>query len=166
MVGTGIERIEASVDSAAAAVYAVATAVVLHLLDASGVYVVVGAGVAFVGCLYGLRSIEPDYVQFALPAFEPNPIDPVELEELLLTDADRLRPHAAAEGALLLDDILAEIGPNSRVVRMFDRDAMPTPGQLQARIETHLGEANPPCAPPDASQALHDALANLRRSLG
>ena len=65
----------------------------------------------------------------------------------------------------MLDDILAELGPNSRVVRLFDPAAMPTPGQLNARIERHLGEGTSPTASPDASQALYDALAELRRSL-
>jgi hypothetical protein len=104
--------------------------------------------------------------------------DPV---ELILTDADRVPTaptHAPEE--LMLDDILAELGPDSRVVRLFDPAAMPTPGQLNARIERHLGEGTSPIAPPDASpadaspadaspadasQALYDALAELRRSL-
>jgi len=47
----------------------------------------------------------------------------------------------------VLDDILAALNPDSRVVRLFERDAIPT------------------SPVPDASQALHDALAELRRSL-
>lgn len=98
-------------------------------------------------------------------------------EELFLTDADRVDPTAARgdDQPLVLDDILAEIGPDARVVRLFDRKAMPapklTPGQLQSRIADHLADgaprfapSNPPTAP-DASQALSDALAELRRSL-
>ena len=100
--------------------------------------------------------------------------EPVELPELLLTEqtelilteADRLHPqepHRPDE--LLLEDILAEIGPNSRVVRLFDPATLPTPGQLNARIVRHLNDGASPAAPPDASQALYDALAELRRSL-
>ena len=63
--------------------------------------------------------------------------------------------------ALLLDDILASMGPESRVVRMFAPDQMPTAGQLQARIDRHMGAA--PDA--DAADALHEALADIRRSL-
>jgi hypothetical protein len=86
--------------------------------------------------------------------------------ELLLTDADRARPTETRDrGELVLDDILAELGPDSRVVRLFDPAAMPTPAQLNARIERHLGEAGPAVASPDASQALYDALTELRRSL-
>lgn len=87
--------------------------------------------------------------------------DKVETDELLLTDADRL---GTAEGTLVLDDILHELRPDARVVRLFDRKAMPTPGQLKSRIDNHLDQA--PARPlSDASQALSDALAELRRSL-
>jgi len=66
---------------------------------------------------------------------------------------------------LLLDDILAQLGPDSRVVRLFDPDAMPTPGQLKSRIDRHLEPAHGPPELPDAGQALHDALDELRRSI-
>ena len=151
-------RIEAGVDSAAAAVYAAATAVVLHLLNASNGYIAVGAAVAFAGCFYGLRSIEPDYVQFAMPAFEPRGVEPASLDELLLTDL--VQP--STDEALVLDDVLAELGPDSRVVRLFDPAAMPPAWE---HIERHVSAEGPQAAPSDASQALHDALANLRRSL-
>jgi len=87
----------------------------------------------------------------------------VEAGELLLSDADRLTPTASEP--LVLDDILAEIGPDSRVVRLFDRRSMPTPGQLQSRIDGHLRRTPDPPAVPDASEALSNALAELRRSL-
>jgi hypothetical protein len=86
--------------------------------------------------------------------------------ELLLTEAQRLppaKPHPGDE--LALDDIIAELGSSSRVVRLFDPAAMPTPGQLNDRIERHLAEAGPAAAPKDDAQALYDALAELRRSL-
>jgi hypothetical protein len=122
---------------------------------------------------------------FLLPPFELRAVDFVEPEELLLTDlaengellltecleadelllseADRLKP--AASEPLVLDDILAEIGPDSRVVRLFDRRSMPTPGQLQSRIDGHLRQAGGSPSVPDASEALSNALAELRRSL-
>lgn len=90
---------------------------------------------------------------------ETDRLDP---NELVLTQHDRLRP---ASEPLILDDILAELGPDSRVVRLFDRKAMPTAGQLKRRIDTHLGGGGAPVPAPDASQALSDALAELRRSL-
>lgn len=48
---------------------------------------------------------------------------------------------------LLLDDVLSPLAENSRVVLLFDPSAAPQ------------------AAPPDASRALYDALAELRRSL-
>jgi hypothetical protein len=86
----------------------------------------------------------------------------INANELLLTEADRLDGSGEP---LVLDDILAEIGPDSRVVRLFDRAAMPTPGQLKCRIDDHLRDAAAPAPSSDAAQALSDALAELRRSL-
>ena len=83
-------------------------------------------------------------------------------DELVLTEADRVEPTSGEP--LVLDDILAELGPDARVVRLFDRKAMPTPGQLQSRIDSHLAQGSSAGAS-DASQALSDALAELRRSL-
>lgn len=106
--------------------------------------------------------------------------DRVQAGELILSDADRLRadelilldedrlasaPSPRSEPPLMLDDILAELGPNSRVVRLFDRKAMPTAGQLKSRIDHHLGQETGRGRMPDASEALSEALAELRRSL-
>jgi hypothetical protein len=111
------------------------------------------------------------------PIFRPEEIESAHWDELMLTDADRLEPageliltnaeqlHARSDDDLVLDDVLAELGPDSRVVRLFDRKAMPTPGQLKARIDDHLDQGAQPAALSDASQALSDALAELRRSL-
>ena len=101
-------------------------------------------------------------------------------EELILTDADRLAAArsdnpAPAMDELVLDDIVAEPEPDSRVVRLFDRQAMPSPGQLRQQIDRHLAvsdlpekggpEETGPEETGDASQALSDALSELRRSL-
>ena len=132
-------------------------------------------------CLRALKALAERGPQFAVPIFNVNELDGFEMDELLLTepladelllterlpdellltDADRLDSAVPLE----LDDILARIGPDSRVVRLFDRKAMPTPGQLKTRIDSHLEQAAPSHAQPDASQALSDALAELRRSL-
>lgn len=84
-------------------------------------------------------------------------------DELLLSDVHRLAPPDPEP--LVLDDILAEIEPDARVVRLFDRRSMPTPGQLQSRIDGHLRQTGNPAARSDASEALSNALAELRRSL-
>ena len=84
--------------------------------------------------------------------------------ELLLTDADRRQPPAGEE-PLVLTEVLQELRSDSRVVRLFDPSKVPTPGQLKSRIDHHLERGAPPAAPSDASQALSEALAELRRSL-
>ena len=74
---------------------------------------------------------------------------------------------------LLLDDRLDPPTSNSRVVSLFAARAMPTPGELQQRIEAHLSaprSASEVIAPialeVDAAAALRNALGDLRRSLG
>lgn len=129
-----------------------------------------------VGYLLGrliMRQIGGEGVSYELRAFTPGALSfeaPEELllteqVELLLTDAERLRPSRSSEDELVLDDILAKLGNQSRVVRLFDPAAMPTPGQLNARIEDHLRHAPTKDAAPDASEALYQALTELRRSL-
>jgi hypothetical protein len=99
---------------------------------------------------------------FSVRAFDVRELEPFEPDELTLTEADQL--VSGTEEPLVLDDILAEIGPDSRVVRLFDRQTMPTPGELKSRVDDHLRGGSAPAAP-DASQALLDALAELRRAL-
>jgi hypothetical protein len=114
-----------------------------------------------------LRRVEPEPRHFKVSDFVIQPVAPAAMPELLLTEAYLYLPSEACGSAsdeLVLDDVLAEIGPESRVVRLFDPEAMPTPGQLKDRIDRHLHEGGPPGSP-DASQALFDALAELRRSL-
>jgi hypothetical protein len=209
MGGLKAKRIEAGVDRTAAALFAGAAAYAVYGWMSRvygepqlGVLAAAAAGVAFLLCARGLRSI-PVEDRFDLPAFDVPAVElidelvlehidefrilePQRPDELFLTDADRLQPLEAHDlgellltdsdrihpvepdvpEELMLEDILAELGPESRVVRLFDPAAMPTPGQLNARIERHLGEESASSAPPDASQALYDALAELRRSLG
>ena len=109
----------------------------------------------------------PDFALGAVP-------DEEQAEEELLLDQifEPARPldggavEAETEaGVLELADVLAQLPPDSRVVRLFDVAAMPTAGQLQARIERHLKGDSPQPAPADATDALHQALADLRRSL-
>lgn len=97
--------------------------------------------------------------------FQPTKFAPVEPDELILEERDAV---------LELIDRLEEPSPDSRVVRLFERQD-PTPGELVDRIVDFLAEgrrhtpADQPAAdgrrPADASAALHDALANIRASL-
>lgn len=66
--------------------------------------------------------------------------------------------------ALLHDEVIAAARPDSRVVQLFDPAAMPMSGQSTARIGRLANDLSP-AAPPDASDALHEALNQLRRSL-
>jgi hypothetical protein len=91
-----------------------------------------------------------------------NPVD-----ELILTLEQRLGVDSqqlpAETGELLLEDVLVELQPDSRVIRLFDPAAVPTAGELHSRIERHLNQRSQEHS--DAAQALNDALADLRRSL-
>jgi hypothetical protein len=182
MSGDRAGRIEFIVDRLAAGLFAVAVAhSFFALMDGAygeprlGVFTAGAATVTYLLSAGLLGSVKPEDRRFKIAQFEVVGIEDPCVDELLLTDlaelllteqvelvlteADRLRP-----AELVLDDILAELGPDSRVVRLFDPAAMPTPGQLNARIERHL-EPGPAAAAPDASQALYDALTELRRSL-
>lgn len=122
------------------------------------------AALSFLGCFYGLRAIEPQPETF--PLADLANISSIEVlpDVLELTDADRWYPETSVEEELVLDRELAHFGTDSRVVRLFAPSAMPTAGELKARIDRHLIGSPPPAAP-DASQDLYDALAQLRRSL-
>jgi hypothetical protein len=173
------ERIESIVDRLAAALFAAAVAFVEFKFGPSkgprSWAFAAGAWMAgYVLCTQALGRIRREEPRFELADFEPQQIEAApELGELLLTDqvelilteADRVEPEPADTDELLLVDILNEIGPESRVVRLFDPASMPTPGELNARVRRHLDGESPSAAPADASQALYDALTELKRSL-
>ena len=160
-----VDWIEAGVDTAAALLLALAAAFLLFNIPADPALRVALPALAFAGCFYGLRGIKPD-AAFEVAEFEVGALRTIHADELVLTDADRLNCQE-----LLLDREMAHIGPGSRVVQLFEPAAMPTPGELQARIDRHVakvpnvhanaGEAHRQ----DESQALFEALAELRRSL-
>ena len=155
MTGRSVEKIESAVDAGAALLLAAAVSYALWTIVAAQSVAAAGGVGAFAACLAGLRRIPS-----AAPCDEDAPrcVTPV---ADLLAEADRSLAHA--EDELVLEDILAALGPDSRVVRLFEPGNMPTPAQMKARIDRHLERDG--TAAPDASQALHDALADLRRSL-
>ena len=184
MRGRREERIEKWVDRLAALALAGSVGFSLFLLlgDQTRLFAAPIAGIAaYWLCVRLLHVLPPHAAQFELRTFSPASLvfdEPEELllteqvelllteqVELTLTDADRLRPEPQNFDELVLDDILAKLGPQSRVVRLFDPAAMPTPGQLNARIERHLQAEKAPAAPQDAAEALYEALSELRRSL-
>ena len=124
--------------------------------------------ISYLFCSHVLIGSSSDLPDFQIASFDPVELELSQPDELVLTKADMLEVEKPLPGnpePLVLDDILAQLGPNSRVVRLFDKSAMPTPGHLKARIDDHLQQENSHFGGPDASQALSDALAELRRSL-
>lgn len=188
MGGGRAAKLETLVECVAAATLALAVAccafaVAVHHLPQ---HVLAFVCLALMGTGYSLavgllRLICGGGPHFALPRFELTPLDfdpwdelllteqpellLTEQPELILSDADRVQAQKSAEDELILDDILAKLGSDSRVVRLFDPLAMPTPGQLDARIKNHLRQGSAPPQSADASDALMEALTQLRRSL-
>lgn len=128
-------------------------------------------GGTFVAAYIALRSMKADARHLKLPDFEC-PMVPGELlpDDVLLLDrrwiASPVDAATEAVAELLLDDPLTVPAADSRVVQLFADGRMPTAGQLQQRIDRHLADGQPGLAPhSDASDALSDALAELRRSL-
>lgn len=152
------ERIESAVDAGAASLLAVAVGYAFYHLALSQTALAGSAAAAFALSFFGLRRIPTAAGNFAPTAREQSATPVADL----LAEADRSLAHE--EDELVLDDILAALNPDSRVVHLFEPDAMPTPGQLHSRIDRHL-EGGVSAPNQDASQALHDALADLRRSL-
>lgn len=121
---------------------------------------------AFAGGLFIMFKLGSNPVAMAMPFDAPDfePVAP-EWEELLLEAKDEL---------LILDDPLVEPETESRVVQLFVRQE-PTPGELVDRISDFLAGGSRYVAEvpssvdnhtvPDASVALHAALANIRASL-
>jgi hypothetical protein len=171
MQAGSVMLIEKNVDRAASALFAAAGgyAAYVWLAPRSGGPLLAAeaaavAALAFLLCIRSLSAIHPKARRLRVPVFDVRDIELGELPELLLTDRHE-EPTARLEEPLDLDDILVELDPESRVVRLFDPAAMPTPGQLNARIERHLVGDSSAAASQDASQALHEALEQLRRSL-
>ncbi|WP_260483743.1 hypothetical protein [Sphingomicrobium flavum] len=89
-------------------------------------------------------------------AIEPAAIEPLPFDESALAEAEAqeaaeaarpLPPPPSPDEPLVLDDILAEMQPESRVARLFGApDEVPTAGELKERIDRHLGE-QPPLLP-------------------
>lgn len=132
----------------------------------------IAAGAAALGGVWlALGKFGSPNRQFALTEFEQAPVE-YELSSLgeLLEQADvaGIVEQLGASGdktpteELVLEDVLAAVEADSRVVRLFEPNE--TAGEMHARIEDHLRSA-PRQTPPDATQELHDALAALRRSL-
>lgn len=178
-----IERIETNVERFAGGLFSAAVAFALLVVlrnmlppGEAGAAAAAGLVLAYIICAQAMALVTPRKLAFQLRAFDVRELEPIESGELLLTEADRLAgelvltdadralPVAPHGEPLLLDDPLPA-SADSRVVRLFDRRAMPTPGELKSRIDDHLAAPSSPPPQSDAAKALADALAELRRSL-
>lgn len=115
-----------------------------------------------------LRQVKPAPRRFRLPAFTlaAEPLADAPAPDILeLTDV-------AAPEPLLLTDALEPPTADNRVVSLFGARPLPTPGELSARIDAHLGARERDAGATvlelevDAAAALRQALGDLRRSLG
>lgn len=184
MQSASVIRIEKNVDRLASAAFAMACGYAANLWFAGellgpvlGLATAAAAAFAYLLSTRALGAVRPELPRLPVTIFDVREVEPMDPEELLLANeaepADRselLLTHRVdqnipCEEPLLLDDVLAELGSNSRVVRLFDPSAMPTAGELGSRIDPHLESEASAAQSQDAAQALHDALAQLRRSL-
>ena len=121
----------------------------------------IGGAAGFGAAFLFLRSVTPEPRRHRLPPFDLIGWDEIELEDEIL--------ELAEPEPLLLTDRLT-VPEDSRVVRLFAVPPLPSPGELKARIDAHLAgrEAGAEVVhlPVDASAALREALADLRRSIG
>jgi hypothetical protein len=151
MNSTTVSRIETAVDGLAALALGgasgFATAVVAASLDPSAV----GVGV-FVLLFAVLRAVPAASPRLTLARFDIAPIGNH------LFDA-----HDDDDDVLLLEDSLPPPDPDSRVVQLFDtaRQSAGADGSVGGLAQSTRLE--PPV--PDASEALSEALRDLRRSL-
>lgn len=168
-------RIEKNIQRAASALFAAAVGYAAYTwLARFMVQPVLGAetggagAIAYLLASRALNAVRPCGAQLPIAVFDVRAIEPFEPDELVLDEADRFEPQAPAprgDDPLILDDILAEIDPDSRVVRLFDPAAMPTPAELRSRIDRHLDRQSTDDQSAEAAQALHEALAQLRRNV-
>lgn len=138
---------------ALAAAFAAAKIAPLNGFAAATAALIAGGGV-FAVAFGAMRLVPSEGQHLALPDFPA-----VVLEDELLLD----RPLMVDE--LLLDDPLPAPASDSRVVQLFADGRMPNAGQLKDRIDRHLADGGTRAPLADASDALSEALAELRRSL-
>lgn len=157
------------IDNGVAALFALACAFpALMLLGDQGRAMAVLAGVIALMAFAAARGLLRQMGRARAATghrFELAPLPPSDEPELLeLGESHRFisAQGEKASDALVLEDILAAVGPEARVVQLFGRQAPVTAGELVRRIDRHL--ADRPQAVDDSS-ALFDALDKLRRSL-
>ena len=138
--GIGVDRAEQALDGAAAAMFAAAVGFGFWAIESGNGIAMAAAAAAFLAAKFGLGLITAETKTYPMPAISPAAIDTI------------AEAPGGADDELILEDKLVEVSPDARVVRLF--------GPSQSHRSNHPGQA-----PPDGSQALSEALAELRRSL-
>ena len=157
-----MERVAEIVGASALAIGAGLSAALLANSSASA-SALVGIVAASVGAALGwvvMRAVPADEQVMPLAEFALESVGPIEMEPA--------KGFPVAESAMILDDPLPQPAADSRVVALFGTDAAPTAGDMQRRIDRHLAreqDSSPPRLAPDATDALHEALDEIRRSL-
>ena len=95
----------------------------------------------------------------AEPEAEPDVVNSTELE---LGDPAQAE---SSEAPFVPEADRDEVPDDGRVVHLFDPTAMPTPEEMISRIDRHREGQASAAQSADAAQALHQALAELRRSI-
>jgi hypothetical protein len=128
--------VEKAADIAASAVFAAAVGFAAGTLGLGALPTIFAAVAASCVAFMALRGVRIGNRDYDLAEFEPVPLE-----------------FAKAVDELVLDDVLESAAPDARVIRLFD----------PAHESERAARANTPH--PDASQALTEALNELRRSL-
>jgi len=161
-----VAKVEKTVDRVAATLFAVACGYAVYTWFAGHVaqpmLALESAAASVLALLIstrGLNSVQPQPRRLPVPIFDVREVGPIEEPELLLTEFFHPEPATPSEDTLILDDILAKLSADSRVVRLFDPAAMPTAGELKSRIDRHLDEETSAAQTSDATQVRREALA-------
>ena len=129
--------VEKAADITASATFAAAVGFAVGTMGLGALPTIFAAVAASCVAFTLLRKVSVRNRDYDLPEFAPAPL------ETALKSVDEL----------VLDDVLESAGPDARVIRLFD----------PARESELAARENGP--QPDASQALNEALAELRRML-
>jgi hypothetical protein len=104
-------------------------------------------------------SLDEPLVETKAQVVEPPAIDPAEIfEDFGAADSSELELTDPVEAKI-------EAAEDSRVVHLFDPASMTGPEEMMARIDRHLEGQTSAAQSAEAAQALHEALAELRRSI-
>ena len=147
--------------------YAV-TALVAGFYDLPIVPGLAAAAIAFTGTRAVLKRIDPRFGAVNGGSLKAAAHPQLNLSDFLDVGAP-VTPMVSGEDQpkdepLLLDDVLAQVGPGSRVTQLFGQGEQPSAGELAMRIDRHH-KARSHEEGPDESAAMFDALSQLRGSL-